>query len=174
MELHPQFETDDAVMEEIKSQQPVPTIDSISERDAYDFTESASEIAKKRGQIVVFPLPNELQLDADSEEAWLEIKRRIDDTFIGLEQVEKQPLDYPKITVRPSPSGLPNCHVTLTFDTNVVFDEWQRIAMQAALGDDPLRVYLNVKRKLYGEEKPTRLFEKPDYKSNDTDQKETN
>lgn len=37
--------------------------------DDYDFEEHAEEVAAERGQIVVLPKANQLQIDIDSEEA---------------------------------------------------------------------------------------------------------
>lgn len=116
----------------------------------YDFDVAAEDVAKSRNQIVVYPKPNQLQLDLDTEDAFSEFQRRF-----GTMDFSDTP---PTVDIKESASGEGHRHVTLTF--NKIFEEWERLAIQAALGDDPIRVFLNVKRKIHGIENPSRLFEK--------------
>lgn len=118
--------------------------------DEYDFDAKAEEVAKSKGLVVVFPKSNQIQLDLDTENSYDEFLRRLP-CFM---------FDNIEYSVAPSASGLPHRHVTLTFLTRA-FTEWERICIQAALGDDPLRVFLNTRRLLAGCENPSRLFEKP-------------
>lgn len=123
---------------------------SFAEED-YNCLLSAEDAAAEKGLIVVRPGPNQLQIDLDTEAAYIEFKRRLD-YFRFDKGFTKQ--------VNPSASGLPHRHVTLTFRDRT-FEPWERIALQAALGDDPIRVYLNAKRYDNHQEDPSRLFEKP-------------
>lgn len=124
------------------------------EEKSYNFNEVAEEAAAKKGLIVVLPEPNQLQIDVDSEEAYLEFCKRY-------QNMDMQYSNYgtPKIKETFSNSGPPHRHITLTFE-NHIFTEWERIALQAVLGSDPIREYLNAKRLIFGEFNPTRLFEK--------------
>ena len=125
------------------------------EQDEYEFDIAAEEVAKERWLIVVLPQDNQLQIDIDSDAAYEEFYRRFDSFDFHLTKY-----GHPTVTAKPSASGLPNQHITLTFK-GVVFSESERIALQAALNDDSLRTFLNVKRMAHGVENPTRLFEKP-------------
>lgn len=120
-------------------------------QDEYDFDKDCEEIAKERGLMVVFPEANQLQIDIDSEEQFSEFERRwwAFKTQWNVSREDKV-----------SASGLPNRHVYLTFRDRV-FSEEERIMWQAALNDDPLRVFLNAMRLAYGVKNPSRLFEKP-------------
>lgn len=120
-------------------------------QDEYDFDELSHEVARKRGLVVVLPKPNQLQLDLDSEEAFVEYLRR-KDSFDFDETVNE--------IISPSSSGLPKRHVTLTFQ-NREFSAWERVAMQAALGSDIIREFLSARRIWVGIENPSALFEKP-------------
>lgn len=121
--------------------------------EEYDALTPAEEVAAKRGLIVVFPADNQLQIDIDSEEQYQEFERRIG----GFEVDALHPC---KITILPSASGLPKRHATITCDDRT-FSTVERHMWQAALNDDPFRVYLNAVRYADGDEHPSRLFEKP-------------
>jgi len=121
--------------------------------DLYDFDASAQAVAESRGLVVVFPKENELQIDIDSPEQLAEFFRR-------LNYLCDSPLfNYNSHKLTTSNSGKGHHHVTIVCDRT--FTEVERMMLQAALNDDPLRVFLNARRWLYGIENPSRLFEKP-------------
>jgi hypothetical protein len=117
----------------------------------YDFDAIAELEAAKVNCKVVYPAPNQLQLDLDSDLAYEYMQRRLEDVENRLQW------EY-EIDVRPSRSGLPHRHVYITVEDKT-FDEWERIAMQVMLGSDPVREGLNALRLAAGQERPTRLFE---------------
>ncbi len=108
------------------------------------------EIAAKQGMVAVIPLPNELQLDIDSPGATLqdlnqEVVAALADNgiiFIGH-------------LITKSKSGNTHIHLGL----NKELDQGLRIALQAALGSDPVREALAVCRKREGSDTPCVLFE---------------
>jgi hypothetical protein len=118
--------------------------------DKYDWSKDPSLVAAERGLVVVFPKENQLQIDIDSDAQATEFRRRLD-AFPWIYEIED----------KPSASGLPNRHVTLTIEDKT-FTEVERMFWQAALNDDPLRVFLNALRYDAGVENPSRLFEKPE------------
>ncbi len=135
----------------------------------YDCDRSAEDAAADRGLVVVRPKPNQIQLDIDNEEAYVEFKRRLS----GWDFAQDHNWFY-DIEEHYSASGAPNRHVTLTFwladfkengdcvnGAPVEFTEWQRIALQCSLNSDPIREFLNAKRLLWGNGDVCRLFEKP-------------
>jgi len=130
------------------------------DQDQYEFDRNCLEVAAERGLIVVFPNDNQLQLDLDTDEAWDEYVRRSNDMY----RLSKNFICEMNVTV--SASGLPHRHVTLTFKDRT-FDDRERILMQAALGDDPLRVFLNTLRLEYGVYGPCRLFAVPTQEQNE-------
>lgn len=119
--------------------------------EEYDFDSSCEEVAAKRGLDVVYPEHDQLQLDLDTEAQWEEFNRRLPFFQFG---------EFLRIEVKPSASGLPNRHVTLTFPGHT-FKMWERIALQAALNSDPIREFLSARRLWQGTEKPSCLFEVP-------------
>lgn len=124
-----------------------------SARDEYDFDENCEDAAKARGQKVVLPLPNQLQIDIDNEEQLKEFERREESFATGYQPWRVSMLKTP------SRSGFPACHITLTFAPERVFTDWERLALQSALGDDPIRAFLNTRRFFEGVKNPSRLFE---------------
>jgi len=124
--------------------------------DTYDLSISAERAAKEIGCVVVRPEPNQLQLDIDNEKAYEVFLKRIEEygrhsqLSLDVEQHE-------------SKGGYPHLHITITvtdLDGNPhVFDEWERLALQAALGSDIIRETLNMWRLLTGNDNPSRLFE---------------
>jgi len=129
--------------------------------DEYNFDESAEEVAAKRGLIVVKPADNQLQIDIDSEEALIEFWRRFN-CFVMVKPFEFE-FSHHQVDVKPS-QRQGHYHVTITVEGKT-FSPLERIAYQAALNDDPLRVFLNMRRVYVGVEDPTRLFEKPQQES---------
>lgn len=124
---------------------------------SYDFDESAEDVAKKRGQIVVFPNEDQLQIDIDSEEQYEMFQRRFQAFGIGSGISDDRGYIMDE---KPSKSGLPSRHITITCPGRK-FTEGERIAYQAALGSDPVREFLNAMRLYHGNEKPSRLFQNP-------------
>ena len=116
----------------------------------YNFDLLAQDVADAKGLVVVLPQPNQLQIDLDTVEAMNEFDRRCGTMFDTMRE-------SPVIHRNYSASGHPHSHITLTFKRE--FTEWERITIQAALGDDPLRVFLNTRRLLAGIPNPSRLFE---------------
>lgn len=119
--------------------------------DEYEFDWVAEKVAKSRGLVVVYPKKNQLQIDLDSEDAYRNF----------LDQMDALDIRHSWAVITPSASGLPNRHATITFTNGRTFTEWERIAIQFALGSDPVREKLNIMRLYNGLPNPTRLFEKP-------------
>jgi hypothetical protein len=122
----------------------------------YDFSAFAEQEAEKVGCVVVYPEANQLQIDLDTEEAFIQHEKRM----MELYQRTVFPayrLAVPPV-VTPSKSGYPHRHITLVFEGRT-FNEWERIGMQLALGSDPVREALNALRLATGVKQPCRLFE---------------
>lgn len=126
-------------------------------QEEYEFDVAAEEVAKSRNMCVVLPQSNQLQIDLDTEEDYQEFLRRFDEFRADGNETFNRGI---KTEIYCSASGFPHRHVYITFKDRT-FTELERILIQAALNDDPLRVYLNTKRFLYGVKNPSRLFEKP-------------
>lgn len=124
--------------------------------DTYDLGISAENAAAAINCHVVRPEPNQLQLDIDSEEAYEIYQKRIFEYGTH----SKLSLD---VECHTSKGGFPNKHITITvndLDGNPhIFGEWERLALQFALGSDPIRETLNSWRLLTGNDNPSRLFE---------------
>ena len=116
-----------------------------SNRDPY-------KAAEEENLTVVLPTEFQLQLDLDTEEEY--------NQFITvLRHIEKDTGFYfAPFEVSYSKSGPPKRHVTLT--TTVPMSVWQRIALQFALGSDPVRERLNCERVLLNDPFPIAFFEK--------------
>lgn len=112
-----------------------------------DPEESAADL----GCYVVYPKGSELQVDIDSEEAYqkflLNYNRFCNEGAISVVSC----------TETPSKSGLPNRHITIKLGYTIC--KWERIALQFALGSDPIRETLCVLRYSLGIENPIRFFE---------------
>ncbi len=126
-------------------------IEEASEEE-YDFTISAEKLAKQRGQIVVTPRKNELQIDIDSGEQWALFRERFEELGWCHEWTY----------VHPSRSGPNRFHVYIEHPDKI-FTTSQRLLYQQFLGDDPVRVKLNFLRYNEGVLEPSRLFEAPDF-----------
>lgn len=105
------------------------------------------------GYKVIYPEENQLLIDIDSYEghsifhrAMAAYKRNME----GFGEI--------KFEQRPSSSGYPHMHITVTLPFKV--DPWQRIALQAAFGSDPMRELLSITRLMKGDSHPTILVEK--------------
>ena len=115
----------------------------------YEFDAEAEKVAAARGQKVVLPGPNQLQIDIDSEQALSEFMRRLEAFNFELVSIEEIPSKTPG-----------HYHIYLDFQGRPQpFTEWERLALQSALGDDPIRHFLNCLRAVSGVPNPTRLFE---------------
>lgn len=99
---------------------------------------------------VILPGPQEIQIDVDTEESYLECLERINSL--------KDCLDF-KIIVKDkeSKSGHPHHHITI--DMGIDLTNWQRVALQAVLGSDPVRERLNAARLFTDNKYPIVFFE---------------
>lgn len=119
--------------------------------------ECAAEAAS-RGCVVVYPKPNELFIDIDTEQQRTQFKICFNillkiAAYTGSKCIE-----------RPSPSGKSGrYHITVTLPGPV--DELERIMLQAMLGSDPLREILSYARLVAGDPRPVCFFEKPQKKA---------
>lgn len=117
----------------------------------YGINRDPYAVAEVEGWDVVIPDENQLQLDIDSDDAYLSFYEAIgkmerDTGFI-----------FESISVNPSKSGLPKRHVTLT--AKEPMSVWQRIALQYYLHSDPVREGLNCMRVLLKDPYPIAFFE---------------
>lgn len=127
--------------------------------EAYDFEKARAEFikaAEARGDQIVVPQPNQLQIDIDSETAmdlfidrWASFSGEISEEYDGW---------TPTFVAIPSGSGLPHQHVTVTLPFEV--SVWERIAWQAVLGSDLLREFMSALRAHRNDDMPT-LFTEP-------------
>ncbi len=114
--------------------------------------ENAVDKAARLGMKLVLPEPNELFVDLDNHEAIKDFKVRWEE-FLKV---------YPLSSVTYTTSKGGNLHAYITM-LEPVESMTHRIALQAALGSDPLREMIAVKHLLEGYEYPSCFFEKPDY-----------
>lgn len=113
----------------------------------------AEKEAEARGQIVVYPGDDELQIDIDTEAQYETFEKNL--YTLG---------DCYKVRKKPSKSGHPHYHITLTRIGRPPFSMWERIALQAILGSDLTRETMNALRYMNGVERPVRFFEYPEDK----------
>ena len=113
-------------------------------------SECAIREAKDNNLDVVFPKPNELQIDIDSEEAYAR--------YGGVLERLQRHFRFITESITPSRSGYPKRHIVLTLREPVT--DVQRIALQAILGSDPVRELLSLKRIENGDPHPTLFLEK--------------
>lgn len=107
---------------------------------------------EEAGFEIILPADNELLIDLDTEEQY--------QTF--LKQYERLQQDYSCTSrVYPSKSGLPRRHVVVELYFNM--SPFQRIALQAALGSDPMRELLSFIRVMNSDPHPTLFVEKGDH-----------
>lgn len=92
------------------------------------------ERAAELGCDIILPNPNEVFVDIDSEEAFELFKKRV-----------KGFATNATITVKPSKSGLPKRHITISYSDRT-FNDWERLAIQSVLGSDPMREWISAKR----------------------------
>ena len=119
----------------------------------YSRFDVAQEQAKAKGLQIILPGSRELFVDIDSHTA-----RAVFNANIG-KLLEVEPADY---RLRPSPSGVSGReHAVVVLHRRV--NVFERIALQAALGSDPIREMLSWQRAKRGDKNPTLFFEKMDY-----------
>jgi len=106
--------------------------------------------AEELGCDIVYPAPNELQIDIDTEHAF--------EIFQVMIIVVRHHFLVYGYQVTPSKSGLPKRHITVTLVTPVT--DIERVALQLALGSDRIRETLSLARIKLGQERPTCFFEK--------------
>jgi hypothetical protein len=109
-----------------------------SEGKIYDFGRDPEKVAEEIGCVVVYPKPNQLQIDLDSEEALEYCSRR-------LRSVHNQLYWETFIVTKPSNSGLPHRHMTITVQGKE-FSDFERVALQMMFGSDPIRESINAMR----------------------------
>lgn len=115
----------------------------------------AERIAAEKGMYVVYPAPNQLLVDIDSEAQYGAFLKNAENLVrIGLMRSYRE---------SPSPSAEPfHFHITVTLSRNVA-DVNERIFLQAILGSDPIRECLSYVRHHEGNPTPTIFFEKIQY-----------
>lgn len=122
--------------------------------DGYDGNSETREAYITRmeaeGHKVIKPAANELLIDIDSDD-------QHEQFLYGLQVLERNGIKPVKIDERPSRSGLPCRHITVTLGFDV--EPWQRIAWQGALGSDPVRELVSAIRLRCGDVHPTLFVE---------------
>lgn len=117
-----------------------------------ELRESFISRMKAEGYDIVYPAANELQIDIDSDEQYAVFKQAIACVNRNWEEIGE--VTYEE---HPSKSGFPSRHITAKMPFDV--EPWQRIALQAALGSDPIRELLSATRMLRGDIHPTLFVE---------------
>lgn len=122
----------------------------------YDVNERREDFMARmieEGYSIVLPKPNELQIDIDTDEQFA-IFTRASESMAKNWWIDS---GLPLVETHPSKSGLPCRHVTITLPFDVT--PWQRIALQASLGSDPMRELLSSIRLMKGDVAPTLFVE---------------
>jgi hypothetical protein len=118
---------------------------------AYDETRAAFVArVEEEGHRVVYPKPNQLLVDIDSEDQYATFQR-------ALECFKKNHKGAVAIEEHYSRSGAPKRHITVTLPFKVT--PWQRVAWQAAFGSDPMREMLSCFRLVHRDPHPTLFME---------------
>lgn len=113
--------------------------------------EKIQVLCQNNGWEIVWPGPDQAQVDIDDKES----QERFNRAFPVLRQIYKKAWT----TERPSKSGEPGKkHITVQLGEAV--DNVTRLLIQAALGSDPVRELLGLKKIKAGWVKPTFLFKK--------------
>lgn len=130
---------------------------SLEDRELdYDINEARDDYLRKMrnsGRVIVVPSDMELQIDIDSDEHYAAFQRAI-------ACIERNEVFQFEAVEKVSSSGLPHRHITVHLPFQV--EPWQRIALQAALGSDPMRELMSAVRMLKGDVHPTLFVEMPD------------
>lgn len=105
--------------------------------------------AEKNNLDVVFPKDNELQIDIDNEHAFVIFEKMVEilDRHYGVYRIQ----------TKPSRSGLPKRHVTVTLRDKI--SNMERIALQACVGSDRVREILSVVQEKNGDPHATLFLE---------------
>jgi len=111
----------------------------IKKEELYVLDLDPAEIAEKRGLKVVYPKPNEFQLDIDSQE-------NMDNFYCRINDIEKLGFDIRFKRTKSKTEG--NYHITASIDGIDELSEWQRIALQFMFGSDYKREVFNGLRQL--------------------------
>ena len=112
----------------------------VESRSAY-----IARVESEGGKIII-PGPFDAQVDIDTEDQYEQFCKGAD----IYERVTGEQLSY---VVTESKSGLPKRHIRVT--TGFPMDDVFRIALQAALGSDPIRELLSLIRVMHGVGDPT-------------------
>jgi hypothetical protein len=99
---------------------------------------------------VVLPEPYDLFIDIDDDASMRRFNKGMD--------VLIDKFDAQIVRDKPSRSGLPKRHITVRLDRPVT--DAERIALQAALGSDPVREILGIVRVQHKDPHPTLFLEK--------------
>jgi len=132
-----------------------------------ELREKAFAKATTDGLQIVFPTPNQLQLDVDRLwPPYLDSSESNDRNIVSaiIHNNQKKPsqvldrflVDFQVAEWKAWESSGGNSHVMLTLSQEMDIDK--RIAMQAILGSDPMREFLNLCRVLCSVEDPIALF----------------
>lgn len=113
------------------------------------------------GYIPTYPDVDELQLDLDNELHITAFQRSFEVLKNNLRVLGLDEADC-KMQMSPSRSGK-GMHVRIRL-TGLVMDDILRIALQSALGSDPVRELLGILRAQRGDAHPSMLVEKEDWK----------
>lgn len=108
---------------------------------------------------ILIPADNELQIDIDSDEQYQLFQSQF--SIFRREMEVVHPMKPIALTMWASRSGLPKRHILITLPIGVTNSE--RIALQAALGSDPIRELLSMMRYFKGYEHPTLFCERGDH-----------
>ena len=107
------------------------------------------------GFSIFYPEPNELCLDIDSEEDYQKflarfqyLSREVDNPYIAFKEFQS------------STKGHRHIIITLPYDV----DRFERLALQAVLGSDPIKEMLSIFRIWQGDKFPSLLAMKPEQK----------
>ena len=130
-----------------------PLPDNIRDKIAegiYALDRDVFAIAEEFGCSVVFPEDNEVQLDIDTQEQRDFVYERI-----------RELKEWEKIIVSQTESkkGHPHYHICIKFP-NHKFTPMERIGIQAVMGSDCVREWLNTLRYINGDSQPSCLFER--------------
>lgn len=110
----------------------------------------AIEEAERSGLDVVYPKPNELQIDIDNEHSLLLFGKQLD--------IVKKFIGYVSHTDNPSRSGGVKRHITVVLSHEVSTIE--RLALQAMLGSDRVRELLGYVQYQENDPNPVLFLEK--------------
>lgn len=111
---------------------------------------AAFDLAEQNGLVVVRPLPNQIQIDIDTD-ADYRVYAQNYGVVNRIRPIQAQ-------VIAPSRNKIEGRHITLTFSDNLTPIE--RIAFQAVLGSDRSREALSLERVYNGDPTPTLFLEK--------------